>query len=59
MSASQVIDCGSVPVPWKTLKLPEKNTVNEAVFEMELFEISAEKTPGFLANRNLRKIRRL
>jgi hypothetical protein len=48
MSTSQVIDCGSVPVPWKTWKVSEKNTVNEAVFERELCAISAgiHRFPG-------------
>ena len=46
MSASQVMDYGSVPVQWRTLKFPEKNIVDDAVFEKELCEIAGGKNTG-------------
>jgi hypothetical protein len=59
VSFSQVIDCGYVPVPRKTLEFPEKNSVNEVVFEKEWRRDSCRKNGSCVTNRNLRKIRRL
>jgi hypothetical protein len=58
VSFSQVIDCGYVPVPRKTLEFPEKSSVNEVVFETEWRRDSCRKNGSCVTNGNLRKIRR-